>query len=113
MLSIDKQSLNVKKTKFMIFHYHQQNIDDLIPDLQINPETIECVTEFNVPLLTLGENLYWNAHNQKVSNKISRTLGVMCRSKSFPPFTCFVSSLQFPYSSTSSIWTFNLGLLPR
>ena len=63
----------------MIFHYRQRNIDDLIIDLQINSETIERVTEFNFLGLTLDENLNWNAHIQKVSNEISRTLGVMCR----------------------------------
>ena len=35
-LSINKLSLNVKKTKFMIFHYRQGNIDNLIVDLQIS-----------------------------------------------------------------------------
>ena len=64
-LSINKLSLNVKKTKFMIFHYRQRNIDDLIFDFQINSETIERVTEFNFLGLTLDENLNWNAHIQK------------------------------------------------
>ena len=77
-LSINKLSLNVKKTKFMIFHYRQRNIDNLILDLQISSEKIERVAEFNFLGLTVDENLNWNAHIQKVSNKISRTLGVMC-----------------------------------
>ena len=47
-LSINKLSLSVRKTKFMIFHYRLRNIDDLILDLQINSETIERVTEFNL-----------------------------------------------------------------
>ena len=64
-LSINKLSLNVKKTKFMIFHYRQRNIDDLIFDFQINSETIERVTECNFLGLTLDENLNWNAHIQK------------------------------------------------
>ena len=41
-------TLNFKKVKFMIFHYRQRNIDNLIPDLQINSETIERLYE-NVP----------------------------------------------------------------
>ena len=84
-LSINKLSLNVKKTKFMIFHYRQRNIDNLILDLQISSEKIEHVAEFNFLGLTVDENLNWNAHIQKVSNKISRTLGVMCRLKNFLP----------------------------
>ena len=80
-LSINKLSLNVKKTKFMIFHYRQRNIDNLILDLQISFEKIERVAEFDFLGLTVDENLNWNAHIQKVSNKIFRTLGVMCRLK--------------------------------
>ena len=68
-LSINKLSLNVKKTKFMIFHYRQRNIDNLILDLQISSEKIERVAEFNFLGLTVDENLNWNAHIQKVSNK--------------------------------------------
>ena len=94
-LSMNKLSLNVKKTKFMIFHYRQRNIDDLILDLQINSETIERVTGFNFLGLTLDENLNWNAHIQKVSNKISRTLGVMCKFKNFLP----LHVLRNPYNS--------------
>ena len=82
-LSINKLSLNVKKSEFMIFHYRQRNIDNLILDLQISSEKIERVAEFNFLGKTVDENLNWNAYIQKVSNKISRTLGVMCRLKYF------------------------------
>ena len=82
---MNKLSLNVEKTKFLIFHYRQWNIDNLIHDLQINSERIEHVTGLNFLWLTLDENLNWNAYIQKVSSKISRTLGVMCRLKNFLP----------------------------
>ena len=39
-LNINKLSLNVKKTKFMIFHHYQRNINNIIPTLKINSETI-------------------------------------------------------------------------
>ena len=51
----NKLSLNVKKTKFTIFHYYQRNIDDLILDLQINSKTIERVMELNFLGLTLHQ----------------------------------------------------------
>ena len=38
MAKHNKLSLNVKKAKFMIFHYRQRNIDNLILDLQISSE---------------------------------------------------------------------------
>ena len=76
----------------MIFHYRQRYIDSLILDLQISSEKIERVAEFNFLGLTVDENLNWNTHIQKVSNKISRALGVMCRLK-IPHFTCITNSI--------------------
>ena len=101
----------------MIFHYRQRNIDDLILDLQINSETIERVTEFNFLGLTLDENLNWNAHIQKVSNKISRTLGVMCRLKNFLPLhvlRILYNSLILPHLQYGILtWGFCLGRLQK
>lgn len=84
-LEINKLSLNVKKTKFMIFHYPQRDISNLTPELKLNGQIIERVTEFNFLGLTIDQHLNWNAHIQKVSSKISRSLGVMCRLKKFLP----------------------------
>ena len=84
-LNINKLSLNVKKTKFMIFHHYQRNINNIIPTLKINSETIENVSEFNFLGLTIDEHLNWKPHIQKISNKIARTLGIMCRLKNFLP----------------------------
>ena len=84
-LEINKLSLNIKKTKFMFFHYHQKNIAQLIPKLSINGHPIDRVTNFNFLGLTIDENLNWNAHIQKVSNKISRALGILSRVKRYLP----------------------------
>ena len=35
-LCVNKLSLNIGKTKFMLFHYRQRKISHIIPDLQIN-----------------------------------------------------------------------------
>ena len=47
-LSLNKLSLNVKKTKFMLFHYRQRKIGHLIPKLEINGYEIERDTDFNM-----------------------------------------------------------------
>ena len=74
-------SLNVKKTKFMIFHHKQRNIENLIPQLNLNEQIIERVTDFDFLGLTIDQHLTWNGHVQKISNKISRSLGIMCKLK--------------------------------
>ena len=76
-LAINKLSLNVKKTKYMIFHHKRRNIENMIPQLQIDNYKLERVREFNFLGLLVDENLTWDSHIQKVSNKVSRILGVM------------------------------------
>ena len=43
-LGANKLPLNVSKTKFMVFHTHNRSVS--YPDLQINGNKIERVTEF-------------------------------------------------------------------
>ena len=84
-LNVNRLSLNVSKTKYMIFHHRQRKIDGFIPDIRINDSPIERVTDFNFLGLQIDQHLNWNAHIQKCSNKISRTLGVMNRLKRYLP----------------------------
>ena len=84
-LQINKLSLNVKKTKFMIFHHRQKDISRFSPVIKINGQVIEKVSDFNFLGLIIDENLSWDAHIQKTSNEISRSIGIMCRLKRFLP----------------------------
>ena len=66
----------------MIFHYPQRrNITNL--DLKFGSEKIERVNVFDFLGLTISETLDWNHHINKITNKISKTIGVMKRIKRF------------------------------
>ena len=94
--AVNKLSLNVQKTKFMIFHYRQKIImGNDIPSLMINNTLIEQVTEFNFLGLTINEYINWNSHTKKIANKISRILGVMNRLKRYLP----LSAIKLMYDS--------------
>ena len=116
-LNINKLTLNVSKTKFMLFHHSQRAIDNLIPKILINDEQIECVSEFNFLGLTIDEHLTWKPHIQKVSNKIARTLGVMCRLKNFLPghiLRMLYNSLVLPHLQYSILtWGFKASRLKK
>ena len=116
-LNINKLSLNIKKTKFMIFHHYLRNINNIIPTLKMNSETIENVNEFNFLGLTIDEHLNWKPHIQKISNKIARTLGIMCRLKNFLPthILCVLyNSLILPHLQYSILaWGFKMGRLDK
>ena len=84
-LCVNKLSLNIPKTKFMIFHHRQRKIDHLIPTLKISNHQIERVKYFDFLGITIDEHMSWNMHIQKISNKISRNLGCLNRLKRFLP----------------------------
>ena len=110
-LAMNKLSLNVQKTKFMIFHYRQRVMtENDIPCLMINNTLIQWVTEFNFLELTVNEYMNWNSHTQNIANKISRTLGVMNRLKWDLP----ISAMKLMYDSLIlshlQFWNYNLGL---
>ena len=94
--AVNKLSLNASKTKFMVFHYYQKVIADKnVPQLKIGSIDIERVKEFNFLGLSINENLTWSSHAKKISNKISRIIGIMNRLKRFLP----LSALKLMYFS--------------
>ena len=109
-LLVNKLTLNVDKTKFMIFHNRQRKVEGLIPKLKINCKEIERVSTFNFLGLTIDENVNWHAHTLKIANRISRTLGIMNRIKNFVPahvLRIIYNSLILPHLQYSLLaWGF-------
>ena len=84
-LSLNKLSLNAKKTKMMLFHYPQKNVSNINLNLLINNTPIEKVNEFNFLGTMFDECMTWKAHTQKVGSKISIVVGTLSRLKRFLP----------------------------
>ena len=82
-LKINKLSLNKSKTKYMISTKQQANV--VTPILQIDGINIESVNHFNFLGLTVDSRMTWNNHTTNISNKCSRTIGVLNRIKHFIP----------------------------
>ena len=59
-LAANKLSLNVKKTKYVIFHATNKKNWDVVPDLEINGIPLERVQSFNFLGLSLNGNMSWN-----------------------------------------------------
>ena len=83
-LVVNKLSLNIKKTKCMLFHTPNTKFK-FIPKLVINDTELERVENLNFVGLTINENLNWKPHMDKISNKISKSGGVINRLKHFLP----------------------------
>ena len=68
---------------YMISKKQRANI--VKPILQIDGINIESVDHFNFLGLTLDSRMTWNNHTTNISNKCSRTIGVLNRIKHFIP----------------------------
>ena len=82
-LKANKLSLNVAKTKFMVFHASNKIVN--YPKLKINDYVIERVQSFNFLGLLVHYSMAWCKHIVKVSFKISRTLCILNRLKLMYP----------------------------
>ena len=82
-LRANKLSLNVSKTKLIVFHKPQKRFES--PQLQINGTDIERVKDFNYLGILMNEHLSWKNHVTLIANKISRSIGILNKLKRFLP----------------------------
>ena len=82
-LKHNKLALNIKKTKAMIFHMPQKKIH--LPVIQIDNTPIEFVDEFNFLGIIIDKHICFKQHVTYVSNKLSKTNGILNRVKHFFP----------------------------
>ena len=78
-LNVNKLTLNVDKTKAVIFHMLQMKVEK--PVLLVNGTVIEYVNNFLG--ITLNNHLNWDSHINKVAHKISRTTGILDKLRHF------------------------------
>ncbi len=83
-LVLNKLSLNIKKTKYMVFK-HKSSKREINLSLKLNSIEIAQVKSFTFLGLKLNETLTWNDHIEETSNKVSKTIGVMNRLKNVLP----------------------------
>ena len=97
-LAANKLSLNVGKTKFMVFHLRNKVVS--YPDLHLNGNKIERVTQFNFLGLILHTSLSWDKHINHISLKVSKAIGILYRPKSIYPHKVLLTlynTLILPY----------------
>ena len=70
-LQANKLTLNVNKTKFMLFYKPPKLVNTI--NISINNNNISSVTTFNFLGLNLNNNLTWNTHIEHVTKKCLAT----------------------------------------
>ena len=84
-LNINKLSLNINKTKFMVFHPYQKEVLHLTPCLKIADTVIENVNEFNFLGVHLDSHMTWKSHTDKLALKLSKYTGILNKLKHYLP----------------------------
>jgi hypothetical protein len=79
-LCVNKLSLNINKTKAMVFSFKQRPLSEM-PKLKINNIDIELVDDFKFLGVHINKNLSWQPHIIHIANKLSRINGTLSRMK--------------------------------
>ena len=108
-LCVNKLSLNIEKTKYMIFKLAGKRTPTL--NLNIENTKLEQVREFTFLGIILDEHLNWHAHVNHISTKISKNCGILNSMKKYLPFTTLKTlyfSMINPYLQYGILaWGFN------
>ena len=103
--SINKLSLNVKKTNFMVFG--NKHINETLK-IRINNEDIVKVSETKFLGIYLDFRLNWKKHIQNISNKVSKCIAIIYRASRVLNETALImlyNTLVLPYFTyCSEVW---------
>jgi len=108
---INKLSLNIGKTNFILFRSHRKPSPQLNINLLIDGNVIPQVTQTKFLGVVIDQHLNWSEHIKIVSMKIAKNIGVLNRLAFYVPKKVLLNlyySLIYPYLSYCSIvWASN------
>lgn len=93
----NKLSLNIKKTKYIIFG---NKTIDLNSQLMIDKTILERVDEYTFLGVIIDQKFSWKAHIKHVRNKVARSIGILYKAKhilSYNSLIILYNSLILPY----------------
>ena len=82
-LRCNKLSLNISKTKYMLYSMPQKQIQHL--SIKIGTTSIEQVNNLNFLGIVINSNLKWNNHTNNISYKCTRVIGILNKLKQVLP----------------------------
>ena len=88
-LCANKLSINVTKSKYIIFHSQKKNIKNKVPQIILNETPVERVVNFDFLGIFLDEHMTWTSHINKIANKIAKSIGILNKLKQYLPSYIF------------------------
>ena len=80
-LATNKLSLNIMKTKFVLFHGKNKSITNF--QISLNGHNIERVENIKYLGVFINQHLNWDKHIAYVNSKLGRAVGIICKLRSF------------------------------
>ena len=80
-MNVNKLSLNVKKTKYMLFCIKNPHIEG--GNILLNGEIIDKVNHFKFLGVIIDSHLSWMDHVQHIRKKISKGIGILYKTKDY------------------------------
>ena len=90
-LIVNRLSLNIAKTKFLVFHPYNKPIKQRIT-LKIHKKAISESEYIKYLGIMVDSTLSWNIHIDKISKTISRATGLLYKIRPFVNMCCFMFS---------------------
>ena len=98
-LKANRLSLNVKKTKYMLFRKQKRSGTREL-NLRISNDAIQSVNDFNFLGLHINSKLSWDTHTNVISKRMSRAVGI-------------IKKLQLVFPKTILLTIYNALILPH
>jgi len=108
---INKLSLNINKTNFILFRSHRKLIPEISIQLLIDGNIIPQVSTTKFLGIHIDQHLNWSEHIKIISMKIAKNTGILNRLASYVPQQVLLNlyySLIYPYLAYGNIvWASN------
>ena len=107
----NKLSVNTVKSCFILFGHKSKKYDSSLINLSMNGTVLSQVKHTKFLGVLIDENLSWSEHINLVTNKISKSVGIICKLKHILPASVLhtlYNSLVLPYLNYCTlIWASN------
>ena len=108
----NRLSLNVSKSKLLIFHSKQKKIDYSKIYIKLNGSKLIPSSVVKYLGLYIDNNLSWDHNTFQLSKKLSRTNGILCKFRYLTPKFTLISIYYSPFYSYltygCSVWSLTL-----
>ena len=106
-LKANKLTVNIKKTHYMMFH--RTRIKHNLRNITICDMNVTCTKNTKFLGVIIDNKLRWSDHINYIKNKISKSIGIINKTRNFLNKKYFKKSLLYLYLSISHILHRDLG----